>query len=254
MKKTIKTSRCFNDSIVFYSNSKPYLGVKSYLNDEGEINTNVIFTTLLSNPIITTSSEELAVFIFDMAIILKCLFLEDTILLFAAIYFSLGMSLDLYYVVKSSLKFKFGSEKSAAKFHAAEHMAVNAYQTLQRVPSLEEIKHFSRFIKTCGSASLFGNIILWLLVISNIIFVFPNNFALFLLILIASIVFKHFAVKNGWLNFLQVFVTSKPSNAELSVAIQGLKKFEKLEDFLENNNQDFWSIVLKNLDDYFHVE
>ena len=38
-----------------------------------------------------------------------------------------------------------------------------------------------------------------------------------------------FVYLRGYLNFLQVFVTTKPSDTELIVAIEGLKSFEEME-------------------------
>ena len=41
------------------------------------------------------------------------------------------------------------------------------------------------------------------------------------------------AEKQGLLNFFQVFVTSKPGDVEIQLAIEGLKQFEELEKKLE---------------------
>ena len=36
----------------------------------------------------------------------------------------------------------------AGKYHAAEHMAINAYEKLHRVSQLDEIKNFQGLVKT----------------------------------------------------------------------------------------------------------
>lgn len=42
-------------------------------------------------------------------------------------------------------------ERNFFKYHAAEHMACNAYKALQRVPTINEIREYSRFNYSCGT-------------------------------------------------------------------------------------------------------
>ena len=37
---------------------------------------------------------------------------------------------------------------------------------------------------------------------------------------------------KGWLKFLQVFITTPPSDSEIELAIEGIKNFEKMEEKL----------------------
>ena len=48
---------------------------------------------------------------------------------------------------KAYIRTKNGKERAHARYHAAEHMVINAYYKLQRVPTIEETKESSRFSK-----------------------------------------------------------------------------------------------------------
>ena len=56
----------------------------------------------------------------------------------------------LYDFSKFHSKYK-NTGRTLAKFHAAEHMAANAYEKYKRIPTLEEIRKASKFSARCGS-------------------------------------------------------------------------------------------------------
>ena len=110
-------------------------------------------------------------------------------------------------------------EKRSRRFHSAEHMAINAFQKLQRVPSLEEVKQFSRFHSSCGT-----NQVLFISLYSVLIFIctfIPDSAYPGLLFIIASILIS-ILFRCGFLNFLQTYTTLPPTDTELMVAIAGL--------------------------------
>ena len=105
------------------------------------------------------------------------------------------------------------------KFHAAEHMVTNAYRKLKRVPSLEEIRDYSRFHNSCGTnltTQLVMNFILMFFCtfISNPLYRFIGMLSVNIILLILLLC--------GFLNFLQKFTTIIPTDKELSVAIAGM--------------------------------
>lgn len=106
------------------------------------------------------------------------------------------------------------------KFHSAEHMILNAYRKLKRIPSLEELRDFSRFSNTCGTNTMFIRFMdsLVLLIIS-----FTFNNSLFCKILLVLDIVMSMLSLCGVLNFLQFLTTRKPTDRELLVAIAGLK-------------------------------
>lgn len=110
-------------------------------------------------------------------------------------------------------------EKNLYKFHSAEHMVLNAYRKLERVPSLEEIRQYSRFSNSCGTNLTTHTIISYITMFACSFI--PN--ALYMLIgVISGQVIICILTNHGFLNFLQKFTTAPPTDKELSVAIAGM--------------------------------
>ena len=108
---------------------------------------------------------------------------------------------------------------SSFRFHSAEHMVINAYKDLNRVPSLEEIKKYSRFINTCGT-NLTTQFFLLYMILPTCNLAHSIKLKIFLMIvtLIIVLLFTHL----GKLNFLQKLSTIPATDVELKVAIEGL--------------------------------
>lgn len=141
------------------------------------------------------------------------------------------------------MKSKNGSLVSLAKFHSAEHMAVNAYEQLQRIPTLGEIKRFSRFSKGCGFMLIMHRIVTHLSVIILLLFAIGGNMSAYYFALAIIPAFMIIAWHKGWFKFLQVFFTAPPTDNELEVAIEGLKNFEEMEKAL-NSQPSFVSAIM----------
>lgn len=118
------------------------------------------------------------------------------------------------------------------KFHSAEHMVLNAYRKLKRLPTIEEIKNFSMFSNTCGT-----NAITQILIISFAFFAesFILNRTYMIIIMSLSVIIVLVLIKIGFLNFIQYFTTDIPTEVELKVAIKGLKVWIKHEHNPKNN-------------------
>lgn len=130
------------------------------------------------------------------------------------------LSLIMAYIVANS-----NIKKTSAmfRFHGAEHMAINCYEDLGRIPTLDEIKRYSRFSDYCGS-NLFTMSFLYLL--ANFLCTFFNSIlisGMFFFILLPLLDLFNL---SGILNCFQIFFTNKPTDKELEIAIQGLKKWE----------------------------
>ena len=155
-----------------------------------------------------------------------CLFTQNFGLILAAMYFSVYVSIDIFNIIKFSYVIKC-MEHSTAKFHASEHMMLNAYEKLQRVPTLEEAKKFSRFYKNCESAIP----LVWCFIFSiqTVAFasLFPYQIYIYFGLLLLLPILWPFST------FLQILVTSKPSDKEIKLAIEGLRLFEIMEESVE---------------------
>lgn len=110
-------------------------------------------------------------------------------------------------------------EKNMYKFHAAEHMAINAYKKLKRVPSLGEIREYSRFDNSCGTNATTQSFISFILMF---LCTFINNQLYRIIGMISVNIIVFILLQCGFLNFLQKWTTIVPTEKELSVAIAGL--------------------------------
>ena len=110
--------------------------------------------------------------------------------------------------------------KSMLRFHSAEHMIINAYKELHRIPTIEEARKYSRFNNNCGTNEITRNIIICNLVC---IFSFILEYNSFIIAVIISIIVVNILVRSGLFNFVQKFTTLPTTDKELKVAIEGLK-------------------------------
>lgn len=134
------------------------------------------------------------------------------------------------------MKSKKGNAKSIARYHSAEHMVINCYEKLKRIPTFEEVKNASRFHKRCGSRMYINNMVMHLLLSLSYAFVANWNVIFHLSLCILILIFRLFADKEGWLRFLQVFVTAKPSDEDIELAIEGIKNYEKMEKVFQDDS------------------
>lgn len=121
-------------------------------------------------------------------------------------------------------------EESSHRFHAAEHMVVNAYKDLKRIPeSVEELSNYSRFNKNCGTSIITLTIISLLTLLIDSFMpdtlygsIIPCGIQIFFCILL----------NMNHLNILQCLLTRPATNVELSVAIEGMNTL------IENENRE----------------
>lgn len=110
------------------------------------------------------------------------------------------------------------------KYHAAEHMILNAYYDLKEVPTILEVRRYSKFHKRCGT-----NLAIEILILSLITYIATciklNIVNICILICIITLIILLF--KLGKMNWFQYLTTQEPTDLELEVAIQGLKEWEK---------------------------
>lgn len=232
--KKITHARSKNNGITIYSNKFPIVGVETFLDENENIITkyNLLHFEDFYDISENTKKDTALLIIFNILLIAFSLvfsFFTDNFGFFsAALVFSFVASLETYKFIKSFIKIKF-KEPSIARFHAAEHMAINAYNRLQRVPTLEEIKNFSRFSKYCSSQNqLITQLGIFLFMLSTILF-YSYNYFIFMGILLGIGAFLLIIKKIKRFLFLQIFFVSKPTDKELNLAIEALKQFENFE-------------------------
>lgn len=159
-----------------------------------------------------------------------------------ACFFLVGFSITLLLGFFESYFIK-RKRKNFFKYHAAEHMVCNAYKALQRVPTINEIREYSRYSSSCGTnATTEIIIILPLMSLAEKIYYFYNWPPIVLVIMTGIITISVLVLERyGYLNFLQYFTTEKPDEIELLVAIEGLKMWEEKEkiDFPPSSPNEF---------------
>ena len=123
-------------------------------------------------------------------------------------------------ILIAGLIYFYSKDRRVFRFHSAEHMAINAYNKLKRVPTLEEIKKYSRFCNQCGTNHMFRELIVpisMIITTYNVTDIY-RPLALFVLLLGFYII-----QKIGFFNVFQLITTRKATDEECMVAIAALE-------------------------------
>lgn len=171
------------------------------------------------------------VLIFDVILILIPTILKSANFLIVTAFFSLFISRDFFMLLKIiyEMKSKKGTAKTTAKFVAACNMVTNAYNDLERIPTLEEVKTYSRYSYYSGIADTFKSIIKkFIFLITYILIGLNINPGICFIIAISFLFFINYLFEHGYLTSLQILVTCKPSDKELEVAIEGIKFYDDI--------------------------
>lgn len=231
-------ARSKRNGIIFYSQKCYLFGSETFRDESGKIQTRIVpiefdnYKDYLENKSQKKNlHSNYVALIFDIMLLTICLLSENIWFIIAACQFSLFVSFELFEFIEKSYqrKSKKGNTKSIARYHSAEHMVINCYEKLKRIPTFEEVKKASRFHKRCGSSANINNIVMYLLLSLSTAFVANWSIIFWLSLCILIVIFRLFADKKGWLRFLQVFVTAKPSDEDIELAIEGIKNYEIME-------------------------
>lgn len=250
----IKKARSRKDGIVFYSSSIPLIMVKSTINEKGEIRTRVIDEIIEREEQLKERSYEkgefgrmlIEAYLVDIIILLIMLFLQvDSRLFTGMVTFSIVGTRYLYTVLYNIYDVKYKC-KSLGRFHGAEHMVINAYNKLNRIPTLNELKKSSRFSNRCGSNKINGIIIIFAFISFAGPFLIRMGVIKYLIIMTLIPIIIAVLSYIGAMNIFQVFFTNKPNDVELQVALEGLKKYEDLEKQIQDTSliEDFMETMI----------
>ena len=157
---------------------------------------------------------------------------------------------------------------NAMRHHAAEHKALNAYTIYERIPTMEEVKKTTRLAVSCGTNSyakegltkLLGSAILTfiMLAISNAIFnlfsyfSFRNLLITVFIIILTRYLIRHsrefcegvvdYGFENNILTFFQLPFLRKPNEDDLKLALEALKGYIDMENYIQEHIKDEYSI------------
>lgn len=165
--------------------------------------------------------------IFNLPLFILAGFLKSIKLFSIALLFTLFVSFRVFKILYIAYHMKVSKRlEQTSKFVSASHMATNAYNKLQRIPTIEEAKNFSRFSKHSTLSYTFASSLSHIFVFTILLITSTLSIweLIFLCLTPIAMILLSFA---GGLNFLQALVTTKPSDKDLEVAIEGIKVFEE---------------------------
>ena len=242
MDRVIFNARSSQDGIIFYSSQNPGLGVQVILTPEGKCKATPVITILEDffgllggGSVMNYVISKKAVIILDLVILALVCFTRNISFIIAWIYFAYLASVDVFQSISLAIAIKLGDLQRLGRFHSAEHMSVEAYNSLKRVPTIDEVKKCSRFSVNCGSfpgfQKSFNYFILSLFIASGGFL----NLMIYIITCIFVIVLLYVVGRYKLVKYLQVFLTNKPTDEELNVAIEGLRELEALDNNFEND-------------------
>ena len=254
MNDKISCARSNSDGITYYSNTIPFTGIESKITSNGKYVVKPVFTMLEDvlgflegKGLVKYVIDSKSAFLLNIFLVMISIYADNLYMLMGTIYLTLTVGKLLYQFIIFSTVIKLGSERRLGRFHSAEHMSVKAYNELGRIPTLEELKKYSRFSDKCGSRIIIRQVVFGIIITLDIMFVVKINLSLcFLVMLIAAILVK-LDEKYGILIFLQFFFTNKPTDTELFIAIKGLEGLELFEKCIESDN-------VERFEEYFSCE
>lgn len=249
--RNLKEAQSYQNGIAFYSSILPDVFVYSYYDEENIIQSTK-YTEQARNialPVKETKKEKsdiksisiiISIFIMSLAAISgKINFI------ISAFVFSMLVIENFIYLFHDFKKFhtKYkNTGRTLAKFHGAEHMAANAYEKYERIPTLEEIRKASRFSDRCGSMIRIRKVVNFSLTALIILTYRAFGSSTYFILIALAVLFGMLEARFGFFKFLEVFFVSKPSDEELLLAIHGLQQFEKMEEVFEEKRKKFGKI------------
>ncbi len=135
----------------------------------------------------------------------------DTIRIIAFFYGTIHLMVLLDAILNVSSQTK--------RLHAAEHMVLNAWQKTSSIPSIDDIRKFSKLSPNCGICYVSTRIFF-----AMSIFILTSLLGIYILFFIPFLyVSSHLLRVLHFFNWIEYGVTKNPTNKELEIAIAGLK-------------------------------
>jgi uncharacterized protein YqhQ len=228
-KLKIREATSFYDGIEFYSRRNKGCIAKVTLAKDGTINTLYGKKEEITSEEKNSPVKRLLILIAIIAVSVALTFALygltsllglDEIKQAGIMLFSVAIFILITIVAKYVKERRTTEGRSSLLYHSAEHMAANAMKSLQRVPTLEEIKQFSRFSTFCSTNEPFYYAFLLLIISCSMLLLQGTAYTVISLMGTSLILLLRM---SGGLNFTQYLSTLPPSDIELKVAISGIQ-------------------------------
>ena len=132
--------------------------------------------------------------------------------------------------------------KNSRGLHAAEHMSMLAYNDLKRVPTVDEVRRYSRFTEACSAVAPYKASIMLATMYILYGFVpiyldFPIKVTLNVLFFVLVLILE----RKKFFKYFGFFSLKKPTDKEIEVAIAALEEYEKANKEFKENPENFIS-------------
>lgn len=213
-------------------------GVFAYLEENGGITVHYINAEEKMNQTPLTNRKWFRIdkqkrYLVKLALVFISLLSQNVCFITAMVVFSIAFSNKIFDFIEIVYNAKKKNRRgySIAKFHAAEHMVLDAFEKLGRTPTLKEVKNYSRFSGECGTHSENWKVLSMLVI--TLLILLEGELGLYSTIgaIALTVLISRLGIRYGWLKSMQVLSTAKPGDTELNVAIEGMKAIEEMQRF-----------------------
>lgn len=222
--KKLNSSFILANGVIYYSKKHPkYLAIATRKNDHLSAEwTTVDKCKEEMSPINTLASIFYLLFLFFATVIsFFLLSIPEGIYSPADLrYCFLGIGILLFIFFFAYVYARKKKSPNISKYTAAVNQVVNAYEKLNRIPSLEEAKSYSMYDTDSLVNTNMQIIIIYIILYFTVQL---STLATFEVCTFSLIFVTWLARKLGLLNFMQKFTTDTPTDKELEVALACLK-------------------------------
>ncbi|MBQ9280385.1 MAG: DUF1385 domain-containing protein [Clostridia bacterium] len=245
--KRISYAKSYPNGISISSSNYPEVSIKVYQDEDGKRHHLILPTEyfdLFSQEIFEDKAFKtgrICILIFDILLILTLFLLKMYTQIIVAIFFAATSTKLADFIVAIYVLKHTKSGKDTARFHAAEHMSINAYHKYQRIPTITEIKHSSRFSDICGSVgfaklALIPSLFYTIYLLSQLLV--QDHTARFILMTLDVVLTLFLLFSKKLFTYFQIFLTAPPTDNEIMLAIDVLKGYELFEKVFGVDEQD----------------
>ena len=139
--------------------------------------------------------------------------------------------------------------KELRGLHAAEHMAMSAYNILEKIPTVDEVRKYSMFSANCTIISKYKESLSYFICMFVYGLIRTNySLPIRLLFIVAGIVLAIVSIKSKFYKYFGWFSLRRPTDNEIEVAIVALEEYEAFSrEFEEDPSKIFREMSQTNI-------
>lgn len=234
-RKYVHLTRAIQDGIIYFSSLKHGVAVKTTIDENNNITSSVLSATecekILMEPVVIITYPGIfhIILVLLIGFFIGAIFNDFNIpfIFFQFIFFVMPYLWSLLEITLPT--FKKGSKKyKISKFRSAQYIAVNAYEDLGHIPTLNEAKQYSRIFSRAPETILLNNLLTQLLIFYCFVLSYINKIDLahYACALFCCIILALIDKKCKFSAAFETLFLRKPTDRELKVAIEGIAQLE----------------------------